>query len=132
MILKKIDKKKDRILIHSHKLKLLDQLQLTTDPALVFHVAILIIFTVATQNMIHASGRHVSALLAFLKPNLNDEQWKILSDYHDLVLKVLAGAEQAENDEGKENLNKLNEMIPIIKEIAKNYKKLGGTGGGTE
>lgn len=123
MILKKIDKKKDRIVIHSHKLGLLDQLALCNDPATVLHLAVLIIFTTATQNMVHASGRHVSALLSFLKPSIAEEQVKILLEHHDLVIKTLAT--DSENEEIKELQIKLHDKIPEIREIAKNYKKSG-------
>lgn len=123
MILKKIDKKKDRILIHSHKLGLLDQLAVCTEPATVLHLAVLIIFTTSTQNMIHASGRHVSALLSFLKPNIPEEQAKVLSEHHDLVLRTLSA--EPNSDRVEEFQTKLQEMIPVIREIAKNYKKTG-------
>jgi hypothetical protein len=43
---------------------------------------VLIVFTIATQNMLHCSGRHVSFLLAYLKPYLAPEQTATLQNYH--------------------------------------------------
>lgn len=82
MILKKVDKKKDRLIVLAHKHSLLDQLEKCEDPALTLHLATLILFEIATQNMIHASGRHVNSLLNFLKQYLTEEQLHELATYH--------------------------------------------------
>lgn len=133
MILKKVDKKKDRTLILCHKHGLLDQLANCTDPALVLHLAALVVFTVATQSMLHASGRHVSAVLAFLQTYLQTEESQLLTQYHDLVLKVLTvskGEEEGEsettttvNDEAQAVLQQLAELTPRVKEIAVGFKR---------
>lgn len=67
MIIKKIDRKKDRTVVLNHKHELLEQLNKTDDLALVLHLAVLVIFTIVTQCRLHASGKHVAAILAFLK-----------------------------------------------------------------
>ncbi|XP_062707369.1 E3 UFM1-protein ligase 1 homolog [Aedes albopictus] len=129
MILKKIDKKKDRNLILCHKHGLLEQLANCSDPALVLHLAVLIIFTICTQNMLHASGRHVSSILSFLQPQLSPEQAQTLTSYHDLVLKLLS-AEGASSDAKSdvEGITKqLEELTPTVKSIAANFKKAGVT-----
>lgn len=82
MILKKIDKKKDRIVVLNHKHSLLEQLDKCDDPALVLHLTSLILFVSATQNMLHASGRHVSSILTFLRQYLTTEQTEELTSYH--------------------------------------------------
>ncbi|XP_055544355.1 E3 UFM1-protein ligase 1 homolog [Wyeomyia smithii] len=129
MILKKIDKKKDRNLILCHKHGLLEQLSGCTDPALVLHLAVLVIFTISTQSMLHASGRFVSAILSFLQPSLSPEHAQTLTTYHDAVLKLLS-AESATGD-SKSNVDaitkQLEELTPVVKEIATNFKKLGVT-----
>lgn len=82
MIIKKIDKKKDRLLISQHKEKLLEQLQQCHEPALILHLSVLIIFTHVTNSILHASGKFVAQILQFLKPSLNAEDYQILSNYH--------------------------------------------------
>ncbi|XP_053665378.1 E3 UFM1-protein ligase 1 homolog [Anopheles marshallii] len=130
MMLKKIDKKKDRNLILCHKHGLLEQLTNCTDPALVLHLAVLIIFTISTQTMLHASGRHVSAVLSFLQTVLTAEDSKVFTNYHDLVLKLLS-TESANSEEAKSNAEditkQLGELTPIVKSIAGNFKKAGVT-----
>lgn len=82
MILKKVDKKKDRTLILCHKHGLLDKLSNCSDPALVLHLTVLVVFTVSTQSIVHASGKHVSAILSFLQPSLSNEQSETLRHFH--------------------------------------------------
>lgn len=129
MILKKIDKKKDRNLILCHKHGLLEQLANCSEPALVLHLAVLIIFTISTQNMLHASGRHVSAILSFLQPSLGPEQAQTLTTYHDLVLKLLSAETTSDNDKPNvEEISKqLEKLTPTVKDIATNFKKAGVT-----
>lgn len=82
MIIKKIDKKKDRVIVLNRKHSLMEELNKCDEPALVLHLATLIIFISATQSMLHASGRHVAAVLLFLKDYLNPEQASELFAYH--------------------------------------------------
>lgn len=82
MIVKKIDKKKDRLVIMNHKHNLIDQLDKCEEPALALHLTSLILFISATQNILHASGRHVASILAFLRQFLSAEQAAELSSYH--------------------------------------------------
>lgn len=123
MILKKVDKKKDRTIIHAHKLGLLSQITTCSDPALVLHLVVLVIFTVSTQNMLHASGRHVSSILSFLQPVLSSEQYSSLTNYHDAVLKLLSSV--PESDDSMEAAKKLDDLMSVVKEIANSYKKVG-------
>ncbi|XP_055309135.1 E3 UFM1-protein ligase 1 homolog [Sitodiplosis mosellana] len=122
MILKKIDKKKDRNLILCHKHALLEQLSKCNDPALSLHLAVLVIFTISTQCMLHASGKFVSSILSFLQPSLSPEQSSALTEFHDLVLKLLS-----ESDDTKLISEELQKKMEKIKNIASTYKKNGTT-----
>ncbi|XP_058446223.1 E3 UFM1-protein ligase 1 homolog [Malaya genurostris] len=129
MILKKIDKKKDRNLILSHKHGLLEQLSSCSDHALVLHLAVLVIFTISTQSMLHISGRHVSAVLRFLQPSLNPDQAQKLTTYHDLVLKLLSAESTAYGSKlDVDDITKqLEDLTHIVKDIATDLKKVGVT-----
>lgn len=125
MILKKIDKKKDRTLVLCHKHALLEQLANCNDPALTLHLTVLIIFTIVTQSMLNASGKFVSSILQFLQPSLNQEQSDLLRNYHDLVLKLLTAA--PDSDETKQVAQELDAKLDAIKAIATSYKKPGSS-----
>lgn len=82
LVLKKYDKKKDRPIIVGHREALLEQLNNTSDPAITLHLTTAILFTAATQNALHMSGRHVSAILQFLQPYLLESAVSTLTKYH--------------------------------------------------
>ncbi|CAG2069190.1 unnamed protein product, partial [Timema podura] len=82
MILRKLDKRKERPMVHSHRQALLEQLSTCTDPALVLHLASLLLFQAVSQTMLHASGRFVSNILAHLASHLTAETFNSLQLYH--------------------------------------------------
>ncbi|XP_043526018.1 E3 UFM1-protein ligase 1 homolog isoform X1 [Frieseomelitta varia] len=120
LVLKKYDKKKERPFILGHKEALLEELNTTQDPALALHLITSILFTAATQNVIHMSGRHVSTVLSFLQTQLQLSTMEILSKYHDMVLKSLTSSDE----ETKLDIQKeLQTGLEEIKNIANNYKQ---------
>lgn len=82
LAMKKYDKKKDRSLIIGHREALLEQLNETVDSALTLHLTTAILFIAATQNALHMSGRHVSTVLAYLRPHLEESCSFTLTKYH--------------------------------------------------
>ncbi|KAI5646041.1 e3 UFM1-protein ligase 1 domain-containing protein [Phthorimaea operculella] len=119
MILKKIDKKKDRLLIQNHREKLISELEGCDDPALSLHLAVLAIFTILTQNMLHASGRQVPVIISYLKGQLKDEDFDQLQKYHELVSKFLTAS-----DEDKPEIEEtLKNELPALKKIVQDVKK---------
>uniref|UniRef100_T1PDD2 E3 UFM1-protein ligase 1 homolog n=1 Tax=Musca domestica TaxID=7370 RepID=T1PDD2_MUSDO len=123
MIVKKVDKKKDRQLIIQHREKLLEQLQQCSEPALILHLTSLILFTTITGCILHASGKFVSQILAFINPSMADEQNKLLAKYHDLVISVLRLS--ADSEEYSTANNELSELEPQIKQLAATFEKPG-------
>lgn len=120
LVLKKYDKKKERPFILGHKEALLEEINTTQDPALALHLITSILFTAATQNVIHMSGRHVSTVLSFLQTQLQLSTMETLSKYHDIVLKSLTSSDE----ETKLDIQKeLQTGLEEIKNIANNYKQ---------
>lgn len=111
-----------RQIILTHKQGLLDQLYKSNDAALVLHIACLVIFTIATNSMLHASGKFVSSILDYLALScLKDEESSLLTKFHELVVKHF----KAETDEAKaEIVSQLDEIIPKAKDMAANFKKV--------
>lgn len=106
----------------THKQGLLDQLYKCNEPALVLHIACLVIFTIATGTMLHASGKFVSSILDFLSlGHLSDDESALLLKFHELVLAHF----KADSEEiKKEVIDKLDEVIPKAKDMAANFKKV--------
>ncbi|KAL0880232.1 hypothetical protein ABMA27_002693 [Loxostege sticticalis] len=119
MILKKVDKKKDKILIQNHREKLIAELENCDDPALSLHMAVLAIFTIVTQNMLHASGRQVPAIMAYLKAHVKEDHFEQLQQCQELVTKYLTAPEEEKADFE----DKLKELLPALKSTVQEIKK---------
>jgi len=63
LVLKKYDKKKERLQVHAHREALMEELNVT-------------------QNVLYMSGRHVTTVLAFLQQQLEPDTMSTLSRYH--------------------------------------------------
>jgi hypothetical protein len=63
-------------------MSLLEQLNQCQEPALGLHLTTLLLFQAATQQPLHASGKFVSAILAYLKPSLPEQTFTTLQKYH--------------------------------------------------
>ncbi|XP_039754864.1 E3 UFM1-protein ligase 1 homolog [Pararge aegeria] len=119
MILKKVDKKKDKILVQNHREKLIAELENCEEPALVLHLVVLALFTILNQNMLHASGRQVPIIISFLKSQLKEEDFEKLQKYHELVAAYLTAS-----DEHRSSIEeKLKEDMPLIKNLVAEVKK---------
>jgi len=70
----------DRQLVFNHRQSLAEQLRHETDAAMTLHLATVLLVHVHTQCMIHAPGRCVPQIIAFLKPYLP-------ADHHSTLLR---------------------------------------------
>jgi len=67
-----------RQLVFNHRQSLAEQLRHETDAAMSLHLAVVLLVHVHTQCMIHAPGRCVPQIIAFLKPLLPAEHYSTL------------------------------------------------------
>ncbi|KAH8292025.1 hypothetical protein KR054_003682 [Drosophila jambulina] len=121
MIIKKVDKKKDRLLIADHKKKLQEQLLGCQEPALMLHLAALILFTTISGCILHASGKFVSAILQHIRGSLNESQNALLLRYHDLVLQVLQAS--PDSNDSKIAHEQLQIMQKEVIDLAQNFTR---------
>ncbi|XP_071819369.1 E3 UFM1-protein ligase 1-like isoform X2 [Apostichopus japonicus] len=124
VMLRKLDKKKERPLIFNHKQALIAQLKDETDPALALHLTASVVFQNCTQCMLHAPGRLVPHIITFLASQLTKEQHNLLLQYQGLVQKQI-GLDREENTtsgEAHDNSSgvkvELEEMLPRVKDVA--------------
>lgn len=120
MIVRKLDKKKEKLLLSNQRHSLLSQLDEVTDPALCLHLAVLLIFQSHTHNMLHASGKFVPQIIFFLQKQVPLELYQLLSNYQELVIKKLTPNDEESTDVDSETA--LKETLPKIKEAAITYK----------
>ncbi|XP_050392394.1 E3 UFM1-protein ligase 1 [Patella vulgata] len=129
LILKKIDKKKERQLTFSHRQSLVAQLKEEEDAAMCLHLASVILFYTFTQSILDAPGRLVPQILLFLADYMDKEKHQVLVNLQDLVIKDTKLRNNPE--EGTEDLEGLQsdikDLVPEVKEIAFTTRKSGNT-----
>ena len=109
IMFKKLEKKRERIVISEHRQSLIQQLNESTDPALTLHLAVLLQFQANHNQIIHASGKFVPQLISFLRPTLDSNVFALLHNCQELVIKQL----NAKNSEEKDSIEQqLNDMLP--------------------
>ncbi|XP_075872525.1 E3 UFM1-protein ligase 1 [Nelusetta ayraudi] len=137
-MLKKADKKKERQALFLHRQALIEQLKETEEPALVLHLASVLLFQASNQCMLHAPGRCVPQVIATLTGRIPTEQQQLLSTYQGLVVKQLVSQsqsrkqEEAEGDGHKEEeeeevRSQLVNLMPQVKDLVLSQKKTPGT-----
>jgi len=121
VMIKKIDKKKDRQLLFAHRQSLLEQVESCTEPSQLLLLVCLVTFQFQTGQMIHASGKFVPALVGYISEHLEDGGGDVLKKYQSLVIDKM----QAKNDEQKlgEIQAQLEELTPLVRKVATEAKK---------
>jgi len=125
VMLRKVDRKRERQQHRQHLQCLLEQLSGATDPALTLHLAALVIYQTFTGHMLHASGKFVPAVVTRLADLVPAEVISVLQQCQGLVvrqLKLKSG--DAELAEVKRQLE---ELVPRVKELAATTRKTSST-----
>ncbi|XP_055981274.1 E3 UFM1-protein ligase 1 isoform X1 [Sorex fumeus] len=89
IMIKRGDKKRERQILFQHRQALAEQLKVTEDPALILHLTSVLMFQFSTHNMLHAPGRCVPQIIAFLNNKIPEDQHALLVKYQGLVVKQL-------------------------------------------
>lgn len=71
----------NRQVLASHRAALLEQMESSIDPPLTLHLACLVLFQAVTGNMLHASGKFVPHILAYLKTQMSADKFSLLHNY---------------------------------------------------
>ncbi|XP_063299652.1 E3 UFM1-protein ligase 1 [Pelobates fuscus] len=142
ILIKKGDKKKERQVLFQHRQALLEQVKVTEDPALVLHLTSVLLFQLTTHCMLHAPGRCVPQIIAFLHTKIPQDQHELLANYQGLVVKQLIGQTKhndnedhdtlgdtaTETEKGPESIRKeLQELTTAIKDIVLRPRKISNT-----
>eukprot|EP00731_Ephydatia_muelleri_P001090 Em0001g1090a len=99
LMLKKLDKKKERQLLFSHHQSLLATLKEEKEPAMALHLITVFLFQRCTSCIIHAPGRLVPNIISFLAKHMNDTEYAKLSEYQRLVMLHLRLTSEAKQDD---------------------------------
>ncbi|KAJ4969881.1 hypothetical protein NE237_002980 [Protea cynaroides] len=99
LLLKKLDKKLERTLLHSYRKDLTSQVSSETDPVAVLPKVVSLLYLQMHNRALQAPGRAISAAVSRLKDKLEDSAYKVLMDYHSATVKLLALQAAATDDE---------------------------------
>lgn len=114
ILVKKVDKKKDKQLLQSHRAALLEKLQGEDDAAILLHLAVSLAFQNSHQAMLHCSGRMIPQLIAFLSPKMDEGLLSLISSFQEKVVKTLG--KKLEEEEANQVTNDLAELATKLKE----------------
>uniref|UniRef100_A0A8C5QZ63 E3 UFM1-protein ligase 1 n=1 Tax=Leptobrachium leishanense TaxID=445787 RepID=A0A8C5QZ63_9ANUR len=141
ILVKKGDKKKERQVLFQHRQALIEQLKVTEDPALVLHLTSVLLFQLTTHCMLHAPGRCVPQIIAFLNTKIPQDQHSLLANYQSLVVKRLIGQTKPDEEdlntlgdttadpekESESTRKELQELSPAIKDLVLRPRKISAT-----
>ncbi|XP_004580428.2 E3 UFM1-protein ligase 1 [Ochotona princeps] len=128
IMLKKGDKKRERQIMFQHRQALAEQLKVTEDPALILHLTSVLLFQFSTHSMLHAPGRCVPQIIAFLNNKIPEAQHTLLVQYQGLVVKQLV-SQNKKTGQGDDSLNEEldKEQQDIINTTRKELKELSSS-----
>ncbi|XP_023061637.2 E3 UFM1-protein ligase 1 [Piliocolobus tephrosceles] len=121
IMMKRGDKKRERQILFQHRQALAEQLKVTEDPALILHLTSVLLFQFSTHSMLHAPGRCVPQIIAFLNRKIPEDQHALLVKYQSLVVKQLV-SQNKKTGQGDYPLN--NELGKEQEDVANTRKEL--------
>ncbi|XP_056014591.1 E3 UFM1-protein ligase 1-like [Ostrea edulis] len=121
ILLRKPDKRQERQLICNHRQSLLDHIQRETDPAMLLHLSVVVLFQTFTSNIIHAPGKYVPHIITFLKQYLAPESHQLLVRMLDLVIQQMKL--QGEDKDSSKVTTELDQLKPQVVDVAIKTKK---------
>ncbi|XP_053448110.1 E3 UFM1-protein ligase 1 [Nycticebus coucang] len=132
IMVKKGDKKRERQILFQHRQALAEQLKVTEDPALILHLTSVLLFQFSTHTMLHAPGRCVPQIIAFLNNKIPEDQHCLLVKYQGLVVKQLVsqnkktgqGGDALSDELDKEQENIISTTRKELQELSSSIKDL--------
>ncbi|CAH9075065.1 unnamed protein product [Cuscuta europaea] len=100
LMLKKLDKKLERTLLHSYRKDLTSQVSTETDAVSLLPKVVSLLYVQVHGKALQAPGRAISAAVSRLKDKLDDAGFKSLTDYQSTTWSLLALMSAATGDEG--------------------------------
>ncbi|GFQ06362.1 e3 ufm1-protein ligase 1 homolog [Phtheirospermum japonicum] len=90
LILKKLDKKLERTLLHSYRKDLTSQVSAETDPVSLLPKVVSLLYVQIHSKALQAPGRAISVAISRLKDKLDDIAFKTLADYQSAAVTLLS------------------------------------------
>ncbi|PKA46264.1 E3 UFM1-protein ligase 1 like [Apostasia shenzhenica] len=101
LLLKKLDKKLERTLLHSYQKDLVSQVSSEADPIVLLPKVVGLFYLQVYNKSLQAPGRAISSAISRLKDKLPEETFNFLMDYHNATVTLLALQAAATEDVGQ-------------------------------
>lgn len=127
LMIKKVDSKKEKVILSENQQSLIVQMSECQDPILSLHMSVLLLFQLTHNRMLHASGKFVPQLLSFLQKDLDGKLYAILKSSQDLVLQSVSSKEE---ELKQELLSQMSTLCADYKQLINEFisKKRGSSG----
>ncbi|PRQ33862.1 putative E3 UFM1-protein ligase 1 [Rosa chinensis] len=99
LLLKKLDKKLERTLLHSYQKDLASQVSAEMDPVSVLAEVVSLLYVQIHHKALQAPGRAIAVAVSRLKDKLDESAFKILTEYQTATVTLLALISAASGDE---------------------------------
>lgn len=99
LILRKLDKKLERTLLHSYRKDLTSQVSAESDPVSLLPKVVSLLYIQLYHKALQAPGRAISVAITRLKDKLGESAYKILTDYQAATVTLLSLISAATGDE---------------------------------
>ncbi|CAH2065237.1 unnamed protein product [Thlaspi arvense] len=90
LVLKKLDKKLERTLLHSYRKDLISQVSTDSDPVALLAKVVSLLYIKVHNKALQAPGRAIAAAISHLKDKLDESAYKTLTDYQTATVTLLA------------------------------------------
>lgn len=90
LVLKKLDKKLERNLLHAYRKDLISQVSTESDPVALLAKVVSLLYIKAHNRALQAPGRAIAAAISHLKEKLDESACKTLTDYQTATVTLLA------------------------------------------
>ena len=87
VMIRKVDKKKDRQMQFHHRQSLMDQIGTCQEPATILLLVCLVVFQLQTGHMLHASGKLVPIIVKSISVQLEEKEKEAVQNYQNLIMK---------------------------------------------
>ncbi|KAM1205584.1 hypothetical protein ACFX2I_006385 [Malus domestica] len=114
LLLKKLDKKLERTLLHSYQKDLVSQVSAETDPVPLLPKVVSLIYVQVHHKALQAPGRAIAVAVSRLKDKLDESSFKILTDYQTAtvtLLTLISAASVEEEDCSSDRLLNRRELL---------------------
>lgn len=113
--LRRLDKKSEKALLTAQKSRLMQLLQAEQLPATTLAVALPLLTLKVSSKLLNVPGRAISGVLAALQPSMQEEDYAVVQQFHQLVVESLKmQSKQQQDADEKQHTSDIDERLRLL------------------